>query len=136
MDLKIVSRSRGNAWVIRWGMSSMSKLAWKELSRKSSVTISLSGISTASRSAEPNESTGGSGFGSWSRLKEDERVFGSDDFSMHKSCATSAIISLLVLNSVGAGAEPKGRCVRRYHASPSRIVKQSVAADIAAWIRL
>ena len=102
---------------------------------KLSVTMSLSGRHISRGSAWHISSL----FVSWvcgkSRLKDEWSFSGSQELSNERSCATSATVSLTELNSVGAGAEPKGRRPRRYAIS-SKTVMQVFAACIFACIRL
>lgn len=54
--------------------------------------------------------------------------------SSERSKARSVVLSLMMLNSAGAGAEPKGRRVRRYAIS-IKTVMHVTAACMAAWTR-
>ena len=133
--LKNASSTSGMACLIRALLSLSSRQAWKRSSIKLSVMMSLSGRHISRGSAWHIMWLFSSEIFGKSRLKEDLSFSGSHDLSNERSCATSATVSLTVLNSVGAGAEPKGSRPRRYAIS-SRMVIQVFAACILAWMRL
>ena len=130
------SRASGTAWVILRRMSSFIAPAMKMSSIKLSVMMSRGGRVTIRGSAAPKGVWVGSRVGVVSKKgKLDVNVDVSQVGSKERSKARSVALSLMMLKSAGAGADPKGRRVSKY-AILARMVMQVTAACIAVWILL
>ena len=122
------------ACLIRAALSSMSRQAWNKSSMKLSVTMSRSGRDIRRGSAWAIGMSSFSCIGLKSRSNDDLSVDGSQDLSNEMSWATSPIVSLTLLNFVGAGDDPKGSRPSKY-AMSSITVMHVWAACIFACIR-
>ena len=108
------SRASGTAWVILRRMSSFIAPAMKMSSIKLSAMMSLGGRVMRRGSAFPNSVGVLESCGVESRKsKFDCRVVVSHVGSRARSQARSVALSLMILKSAGAGAEPNGNLVRR-----------------------
>ena len=121
------------ACLIREALSSISRHAWNKSSMKLSVMMSRSGRDISRGSAGAICMLSSSCMGLKSRSNEDCSVVGSQDLSSEMSWATSPIVSLTLLNFVGAGDDPKGSRPSKY-AMSSMTVIQVCAACMLAWI--
>ena len=104
-------------------------------SMRLSVTISLGGSCITRGSAGAKGTVASSYSDGKFRLNDEWRVVGSQDGSRQRSCARSAVVSLIELNMDGAGADPNGRRTRR-DAMSSRTVMELRAALMDACTRL
>ena len=112
--LKRHSSASGTACVIRWWLLAMATAAMKMSSIKLSAMMSLGGRVMRRGSAFPNSVGVLESCGVESRKsKFDCRVVVSHVGSRARSQARSVALSLIILKSAGAGAEPNGNLVRR-----------------------
>ena len=112
--LKRHSSASGTACVIHWWLLAMATAAMKMSSIKLSAMMSLGGRVMRRGSAFPSSVGVLESCGVESRKsKFDCRVVVSHVGSRARSQARSVALSLIILKSAGAGAEPNGNLVRR-----------------------